>query len=74
MLYFLTHRRLYSTFSAEQAHRMERLLAEQGIPCKVKTFQSTVQSGALGQLAEYQIAYDLYVRTGDFARAETLLP
>ena len=53
---------------------MERLLAEQGIPCKVKTFQSTVQSGALGQLAEYQIAYDLYVRNGDFARAETLLP
>ena len=30
MLYFLTHRRLYSTFSAEQAHRMERLLADHG--------------------------------------------
>ena len=35
LIHAFTHRRVFSTFSAVEAHRAEQLLAAQGIPCLV---------------------------------------
>ena len=36
LIHAFTHRRVFSTFSAVEAHRAEQLLAAQDIPCLVE--------------------------------------
>lgn len=68
--YFITHRLVWSGFSQIDAEQVKKTLAAQGINCLVKTHQSTIQSGAIGQLASYQIAYDIFVRNEDYEQAK----
>ena len=50
-----------------------RILEEHGIKTLLKSHNSNQQTGAFGQLPEYQIAYDLYVPNRDFALAKALI-
>ena len=61
LIHAFTHRRVFSTFSAVEAHRAEQLLAAQGIPCLVEKHSSTQSVTAFGTLPEYEIAYDIAV-------------
>ena len=71
--YYITHRVVWCGFSQVNAEQVMKKLAAQGITYLLKTHQSTVQSGAIGQLASYQMAYDIYVRNEDYERAKTVL-
>ena len=61
LIHAFTHRRVFSTFSAVEAHRAEQLLAAQGIPCLVEKHSSAQSVTAFGTLPEYEIAYDIAV-------------
>ena len=50
-----------------------RILEEHGIKTLLKSHNSNQQTGAFGQLPEYQIAYDLYVPNNDFELAKALI-
>ena len=71
--YFLTHRCVFSSFSMETIKSKVRILEEHGIKTLLKSHNSNQQTGAFGQLAEYQIAYDLYVPNKDFEYAKALV-
>lgn len=73
ILYFITHRCVYSSFSMKSIDQKKRTLEEHGIKTFLKTHSSNVQSGTLGQLGTYQIAYDLYVPNRDYDDAQSLL-
>ena len=74
LVHAFTHRRVHSTFSAEEARRVEQLLAEQGIPCRVEKHSSAQSVTAFGTLPEYEVAYDIAVRNEYFEQASALLP
>ena len=71
--YFLTHRCVFSSFSNETIKSKARILGDHGIKTLLKSHNSNQQTGAFGQLAEYQIAYDLYVPNKDFEYAKALI-
>ena len=68
--YYLTHRCVFSSFSMETIKSKVRILEEHGIKTLLKSHNSNQQTGAFGQLPEYQTAYDLYVPNRDFALAK----
>ncbi|HIX11091.1 MAG TPA: DUF2007 domain-containing protein [Candidatus Agathobaculum pullistercoris] len=74
LVHAFTHRRVHSTFSAEEARRVEQLLAEQGIPCRVEKHSSAQSVTAFGTLPEYEVAYDIAVPNEYFEQASALLP
>ena len=75
LVHAFTHRRVHSTFSAEEARRVEQLLAEQGIPCRVEKHSSAhLESLVFGTLPEYEVAYDIAVPNEYFEQASALLP
>lgn len=74
LVHAFTHRRVHSTFSAEEARRVEQLLAEQGIPCRVEKHSSAQSVTAFGTLPEYEVAYDIAVPNEYFEQAPALLP
>ena len=74
LVHAFTHRRVHSTFSAEEARRVEQLLAEQGIPCRVEKHSSAQSVTAFGTLPEYEVAYDIAVPNQYFEQASALLP
>ena len=71
--YFLTHRCIFSSYSIETIKSKVRILEDHGIKTVLKSHNSNQQTGAFGQLPEYQIAYDLYVPNRDFALAKALI-
>ncbi|MCI7018498.1 MAG: DUF2007 domain-containing protein [Clostridiales bacterium] len=71
--YFLTHRCVFSSYSMETIKSKVRILEEHGIKTLLKSHNSNQQTGAFGQLPEYQIAYDLYVPNNDFELAKALI-
>ncbi|MCI7725928.1 MAG: DUF2007 domain-containing protein [Clostridiales bacterium] len=71
--YFLTHRCVFSSYSIETINAKVRILEEHGIKTLLKSHNSNQQTGAFGQLPEYQIAYDLYVPNKDFEEASALI-
>ena len=71
--YFITHRCVFSSFSIETIKSKARILEDHGIKTLLKFHNSNQQTGSFGQLAEYQIAYDLYVPNKDFACAKDLI-
>lgn len=71
--YFLTHRCVFSSYSMETIKSKVRILEEHGIKTLQKSHNSNQQTGAFGQLPEYQIAYDLYVPNNDFELAKALI-
>ena len=71
--YFLTHRCVFSSYSMETIKSKVRILEEHGIKTLLKSHNSNQQTGAFGQLPEYQIAYDLYLPNRDFALAKALI-
>ena len=71
--YFLTHRCVFSSYSMETIKSKVRILEEHGIKTLLKSHNSNQQTGAFGQLPEYQIAYDLYIPNRDFALAKALI-
>ena len=71
--YFLTHRCVFSSYSMETIKSKVRILEEHGIKTLLKSLNSNQQTGAFGQLPEYQIAYDLYVPNNDFELAKALI-
>ena len=71
--YFLTHRCVFLSYSMETVKSKVRILEEHGIKTLLKSHNSNQQTGAFGQLPEYQIAYDLYVPNKDFELAEALI-
>ena len=71
--YYLTHRCVFSSFSMETIKSKVRILEEHGIKTLLKSHNSNQQTGAFGQLPEYQIAYDLYLPNRDFALAKALI-
>jgi hypothetical protein len=71
--YFITHRCVFSSFSIETAKSKIRILEDHGIRTMLKSHNSNPQTGAFGQLPEYQIAYDLYVPNKDFENAKALI-
>ena len=74
ILHSLTHRRVFTTFSPQEAHRIEQLLAEGGIPCVVEKHSSSQSTTAFGTLPEYEIAYDIAVPNEHYEQAAALLP
>ena len=74
LIHAFTHRRVFSTFSAVEAHRAEQLLAAQGIPCLVEKHSSTQSVTAFGTLPEYEVAYDIAVPNEYYEQASALLP
>lgn len=74
LVHAFTHRRVHSTFSAEEARRVEQLLAEQGIPCRMEKHSSAQSVTAFGTLPEYEVAYDIAVPNEYFEQASALLP
>ena len=74
LVHAFTHRRVHSTFSAEEARRVVQLLAEQGIPCRVEKHSSAQSVTAFGTLPEYEVAYDIAVPNEYFEQASALLP
>ena len=74
LVHAFTHRRVHSTFSTEEAHRIEQLLAEHGIPCRVEKHSSAQSVTAFGTLPEYEVAYDIAVPNEYFEQASALLP
>ena len=74
LVHAFTHRSVHSTFSAEEARRVEQLLAEQGIPCRVEKHSSAQSVTAFGTLPEYEVAYDIAVPNEYFEQASALLP
>ena len=74
LVHAFTHRRVHSTFSAEEARRVEQLLAEQGIPCRVEKHSSAQSVTAFGTLPEYEVAYDIAVPNEYYEQASALLP
>ena len=68
--YFLTHRCVFSSYSMETIKSKVRILEEHGIKTLLKSHNSNQQTGAFGQLPEYQIAYDLYVPNKDLELAK----
>ena len=74
LVHAFTHRRVHSTFSAEEARRVEQLLAEHGIPCRVEKHPSAQSVTAFGTLPEYEVAYDIAVPNEYFEQASALLP
>ena len=71
--YFLTHRCIFSRYSIETIKSEVRILEDHGIKTLLKSHNSNQQTGAFGQLPEYQIAYDLYIPNRDFALAKALI-
>lgn len=71
--YFLTHRCVFSTFSHEEVNNKARLLQSQGIRPMIKSHNSNQSTGAVMQLPEYQIAYDLFVPNGNYDLARSIL-
>ena len=71
--YFLTHRCIFSSYSIETIKSKVRILEDHGIKTVLKSHNSNQQTGAFGQLPEYQIAYDLYLPNRDFALAKALI-
>ena len=71
--YFLTHRCVFWSYSIETINAKVRILEEHGIKTLLKSHNSNQQTGAFGQLPEYQIAYDLYVPNKDFEEASALI-
>ena len=71
--YFLTHPCVFSSYSMETIKSKVRILEEHGIKTLLKSHNSNQQTGAFGQLPEYQIAYDLYVPNNDFELAKALI-
>ena len=71
--YFLTHRCVFSSYSMETIKSKVRILEEHGIKTLLKSHNSNQQTGAFGQLPEYQIAYDLYGPNNDFELAKALI-
>ena len=69
LVHAFTHRRVHSTFSAEEARR-----AEHGIPCRVEKHSSAQSVTAFGTLPEYEVAYDIAVPNEYFEQASALLP
>lgn len=74
LVHAFTHRRVHSTFSAEEARRVEQLLAEHGILCRVEKHSSAQSVTAFGTLPEYEVAYDIAVPNEYFEQASALLP
>ena len=74
LVHAFTHRRVHSTFSAEEARRVEQMLTEHGIPCRVEKHSSVQSVTAFGTLPEYEIAYDIAVPNEYFEQASALLP
>lgn len=73
ILYFITHRCVFSSFSKEIIDQKERMLKDHGIQTFLKTHNGNVQTGTFGQLQAYQITYDLYVANKDYDNAQSLL-
>ncbi|WP_373165117.1 putative signal transducing protein [Agathobaculum sp. Marseille-P7918] len=71
--YFLTHRLVFSSFSAEDVLRVKEKLKANEISFLIKKKQSNLSEGTFGQLVEKQIAYDVYVPNEDFDRAKHVL-
>ncbi|MGO5096223.1 putative signal transducing protein [Agathobaculum sp. LCP25S3_E8] len=71
--HFLTHRLVFSSFSAEDVLRVKEKLKANDISFLVKKKQSNLSEGTFGQLVEKQIAYDVYVPNEDFDRAKHVL-
>lgn len=71
--YFLTHRLVFCSFSAEDILQVEEKLKANKISFLVKKKQSNLSEGTFGQLVEKQIAYDVYVTNEDFDRAKHVL-
>ena len=69
-----THRRVFSTFSPEEARRVEQLLAAHGIPCKVEKHSSAQSVSAFGTLPAHELAYDISVPNEQYEQAAALLP
>ena len=57
----------------ETIKNKKHIIEEHGIKTLLKYHNSNKQNGAFGQLAEYQIAYDLYVPNKDFEYAKALI-
>lgn len=74
LVHAFTHRRVHSTFSAEEARRVEQQLAAHGIPCRVEKHSSAQSVTAFGTLPEYEVAYDISVPNEYFEQASALLP
>lgn len=70
--YFLTHRLVFSSFSAEDVLHVKETLQQHHIAFLVKEKQASL-SGTFGQLASRQIAYDVYVPNDCFDRAKHIL-
>lgn len=71
--YSITHRCVFSSFSIETIKSKMHILEDHGIQTMLKSHNSNQQTGAFGQLTEYQISYDLYVRNKDYKRAKAFL-
>lgn len=69
-----THRRVFSTFSPEEARRVEQLLAAHGIPCKVEKHSSAQSVSAFGTLPAHELACDISVPNEQYEQAAALLP
>lgn len=72
MPYFMSHRLIYSSFSPEDALRIQEKLKATDIPFLVKKKQASL-TDTFGQLADRQIAYDIYVPNDMFDRAKHVL-
>lgn len=72
-LYALTHRLVFSTFSRGALEEKRKLLEDSGIQPLVKSHNTNLQTGSLGQLPEYQVSYDLYVPNADYEEARHLI-
>lgn len=71
--YFLTHRLVFSSFSAEDVLQVKEKLKANDISFLVKKKQSNLSSGTFGQLVDKQIAYDVYVPNENFDHAKHVL-
>lgn len=71
--YFLTHRCVFSSFSQVEVHQKARLLRDHGISPVIKAHNDNLQTGTLGQLPQYQVAYDLYVPNREYDLAQGLV-
>lgn len=73
IFYHFTHRCVFSGFSAEAVKEKAKILEEKGIKTLTKSHNSNQMTGTIGQLPEYQVAYDLFVLNKDFDHAKALI-
>lgn len=72
-LYLFTHRRVFTSFNAGEVDAVTAKLKKQGIKPLVKMHSSNRMIGTIGQLAQYQVSYDVYVKNDQYEEAQFAL-